>query len=143
LLFLIDKKNKEKKTSDTIEILNDKYNEYFNDIKNDFLNSIKKKEYFTEFVKKSKYFYQLYFKYFISIKFPYVDLYQYLDSQLYKWGDENYDYDNVSILYLYFHHKKTYHKYNTGENEFQEIEFELNKIKDLYRNIIYEYGLLI
>jgi hypothetical protein len=107
------------------------FNNWFYSIKNIFQNKIIDKYYFdVNSMRKNKYFYILYFKYYLQEKYPLLDSYQYVDLELYKWN--SYIFNDISIIYLYFHCKIIKNKYNT-----KKIEIELNKMKILYQNFIH------
>jgi hypothetical protein len=117
------------KNSNDKDIEIKEFNLYFNHIKNVFQNTIRKTEYFKEFLENSKYFYMLYFKYYLQKKFSCLDPYP--NSQLSKWNTEHYEFDDITIIYLYFHYRRIYIEFDVGE-----IEFELNKIENLYQKCI-------
>ena len=114
----------------------DKKNEFHKYFNNDnrkyiFLNIMKNNLIFTEFIENMKYLYMLYFRYYLQEKFPSLDFHQYVDTQLYKWNTKDYEFDDISIIYLYYHYKRIYLNV-----DIEEIEFELDKIKSLYNSIL-------
>ena len=104
---------------------------FFNEIKDIFQNTIQKSDIFKAFLENSKDNYIYYFTYYLQKKFPHLNIYEDLMTQFDKWYNEDYEFDDISILYLYHHYRIIYIDYNI-----EEIKLELDKIENLYQQFI-------